>query len=212
MLDPTRSTSDKKFAALAGVPQAGSNDLAFPMWIPAKDLTATFSDTEIMTSLGSGPQPAIWSANTQHLRDFKAVRSAGISFVCTNRDVCSKLGDQHVTICDKKYRIQPYSKYSNWYYVDLQRLPDDATDGEIYDWFVDHGTPPVYISPSHTVQGLRSRSRRVHFNNKNPPLSLMIDAATPLRQVNIGGHGYAVINHRRCEFNREVPPLHPCLA
>ncbi|RLN73287.1 hypothetical protein BBJ28_00026871, partial [Nothophytophthora sp. Chile5] len=207
MLDPDRDAQDKKFAALRGVPQPVSNDLCFPMWIPARELTSTFSDTEIMTSLGSGSQPAIWSANIHHLREFKTIRNAGISFVCTDRDVCSKLGGEMVSICDKKFKIQPYSKYSHWYFVDLQRLPDDVTDSVIYDWFADHDTPPVYISPAHMVQGLRSRSRRVYFNHKTPPASLMIDATTPLRQINFEEHGYAVVNHRNRAFNRGVPPF-----
>ncbi|KAJ8574872.1 hypothetical protein ON010_g4340 [Phytophthora cinnamomi] len=170
-------------------PRTFETEVTFSMWIPAKDLTSTFTDTEIMTSLGSGPQPAILSANTLHLRDFKTVRNAGISFVCTNRDVCSKLGGQQLTICGKKFRIQPYSKYSNWYYVDLQRLPDETTDGEIYDWFAEHGTPPVYISRA------------------TAPASLMIDPTTPLRQVDFGGHGYVVVNHRIPAFNRTKPPF-----
>ncbi|RLN88992.1 hypothetical protein BBJ28_00024909 [Nothophytophthora sp. Chile5] len=86
MLDPDHDDQDKKFAALRGVPQPVSSDLCFPMWISARELTSTFSDTEIMTSLGSGSQPAIWSANIHHLREFKTIRNAGISFVCTDRD------------------------------------------------------------------------------------------------------------------------------
>ncbi|KAE8876959.1 hypothetical protein PF002_g19137 [Phytophthora fragariae] len=59
MLDPDRTAQVKTFAALAGVPQHVASEVTFSMWIPAKDLTSTFTDTEIMTSLGSGPQPAI---------------------------------------------------------------------------------------------------------------------------------------------------------
>ncbi|KAL7680673.1 hypothetical protein Plhal304r1_c064g0152261 [Plasmopara halstedii] len=40
--------------------------------IPARELTTTFSDTEIMTSLGSPAQSPLWSKSLEHLRDFKA--------------------------------------------------------------------------------------------------------------------------------------------
>ncbi|GAB9477058.1 hypothetical protein Gpo141_00014117, partial [Globisporangium polare] len=46
------------------------------MWIPAKFLTATFSDTEIMTSLGSDQQPPVWNSSVPFLRDFKCIRNA----------------------------------------------------------------------------------------------------------------------------------------
>lgn len=207
MLDPDRNADDKKAAALRGVPQLVSSELTYSMWIPARDLTATFSDTEIMTSLGSDPQPAIWSANVSHLRDFKTIRNAGISFVCTDQAVASKLGGQTLSICGRTYRVQPYSKYSSWYYVDLQRLPDEVDDGEIYDWFAAHDTPPVFICPSRTIRGLKSRSRRVYFNQKSPPKSLMLAPTTPLREIKFGDHGYAVVNHRVRAFNHGIPPF-----
>ncbi|KAE9189975.1 hypothetical protein PF002_g24896 [Phytophthora fragariae] len=175
------------------------------MWIPARDLTVSFSDTEIMTSLGSTPQSPLWSKSLEHLRDFKAVPRAGISFVCTDREVCTKLGGEAVTICGRKFTVQAYSKYSHWYYVDLQRLPDDVSDGTIYDWFAQQGTPPVFTAPVHIVGGLRSRSRRVYFNQKSAPASVMIDKRTPLRQIQFLGQGYSVVHHRRREFNRVIP-------
>lgn len=129
LLDPDRNSQDKRCAALAGVPQQVSMELCLPMWIPARDLSATFSDTEIMTSLGSTPQLPLWSQSLEHLRDFKTIRNAGISFMCTDREVCTKLGGEFVTICGRKFKVQTYSRYSHWYYVDLQRLPDDVSDG-----------------------------------------------------------------------------------
>ncbi|KAI9910665.1 hypothetical protein PsorP6_010166 [Peronosclerospora sorghi] len=89
----------------------------------------------------------------EHFRDFNTIQNDGISFNCTDRDVCMNLGVGTVTIWGRKFRIQPYSKYSHWYYVDIQRLPDDATDGIIYDWFVDHGTRSVYITSSPSLAG-----------------------------------------------------------
>ncbi|KAI9990431.1 hypothetical protein PInf_021402 [Phytophthora infestans] len=149
MLDPDRSPEDKRFAALA-----------------ARELTATFSDTEIMTSMGSTPQTTTWTSNLGHLRDFKTIRNAGISFQCDDRDICTKLGGEPVTICGRKFKVQPYSKYSHWYYVDLQRLPDDATDGLIYDWFAQKGTPPVYITPAHVVDQFTQGYSVVHHRNR----------------------------------------------
>ncbi|ETN04261.1 hypothetical protein PPTG_23662 [Phytophthora nicotianae INRA-310] len=207
LLDPDRSPEDKRFAALAGAPQQVSPELLLPMWIPARELTATFSDTEIMTSLGSTPQTLTWTSNLGHLREFKTVRNAGISFQCTDRDICTKLGGEPVTICGRKFKVQPYSKYSYWYYVDLQRLPDDATDGLIYDWFTNQGTPPVYITPAHIVGGLRSRSRRVYFNQKLPPASVMLNKRTQLRQIQFTGQGYSVVHHRNRAYNSVTPPF-----
>ncbi|KAE8988628.1 hypothetical protein PR003_g23135 [Phytophthora rubi] len=183
-LDPDRDERDKRCAALAGVPQQVSPELCFSTWIPARDLTVSFSDTEIMTSLDSTPQSPLWSKSLEHLRDFKAVPRAGISFVCTDREVCTKQGGEAVTICGRKFTVQAHSKYSHWYYVDLQRLPDDVSDGTIYDW-----------------------SRRVYFNQKSAPASVMIDKRTPLRQIQFLGHGYSVVHHRRREFNRVIPPF-----
>ncbi|KAF4138708.1 hypothetical protein GN958_ATG12103 [Phytophthora infestans] len=206
MLDPDRSPEDKRFAALAGTPQDVAPELLLPMWIPARELTATFSDTEIMTSMGSTPQTTTWTSNLGHLRDFKTIRNAGISFQCDDRDICTKLGGEPVTICGRKFKVQPYSKYSHWYYVDLQRLPDDATDGLIYDWFAQKGTPPVYITPAHVVGGLRSRSRRVYFNQKLPPESVMLNKRTPLRQIKFT-QGYSVVHHRNRAYNSIIPPF-----
>ncbi|KAI9990780.1 hypothetical protein PInf_018349 [Phytophthora infestans] len=203
MLDPDRTPADKRFAALTGC----RPELLLPMWIPARELTATFSDTEIMTSMGSTPQTTTWTSNLGHLRDFKTIRNAGISFQCDDRDICTKLGGEPVTICGRKFKVQPYSKYSHWYYVDLQRLPDDATDGLIYDWFANKGQPPVYITPAHVVGGLRSRSRRVYFNQKLPPASVMLDKRTPLRQIQFTGQGYSVVHHRNRAYNSVIPPF-----
>ncbi|KAI9910666.1 hypothetical protein PsorP6_010167 [Peronosclerospora sorghi] len=207
LLDEGRDDCDKRCAALAGVPQQVSPELCLPMWIPARDLTATFSDTEIMTSLGSTAQSPMWTKSLEHLRDFKTIRNAGISFQCTDRDICMKLGGETVSICGRKFKIQPYSKYSHWYYVDLQRLPDDATDGIIYDWFVEHGTRPVYVTPARIIGGLRSRSRRVYFNQKTPPASVMVDQRTPLRQIQFTGQGFTVVHHRISAYNQHVPPF-----
>ncbi|OWY95241.1 hypothetical protein PHMEG_00034803, partial [Phytophthora megakarya] len=207
LLDPERDALDKRCAALAGAPQQVSTELCFPMWIPARDLTVTFTDTEIMTSLGSTAQSPLWTKCLGHLRDFKTIRKAGISFLCTDREVCTKLGGESVTICGRKFKVQTYSKYSHWYYVDLQRLPDDVTDGLIYDWFAKNGTPPVYITPAHIVGGLRSRSRRVYFNQKSAPASVMVSKNKPLRQIQFLGHGYTVVHHRTRAYNQVVPPF-----
>uniref|UniRef100_A0AAV1VDP4 Uncharacterized protein n=1 Tax=Peronospora matthiolae TaxID=2874970 RepID=A0AAV1VDP4_9STRA len=55
-LHPDRDALDKRYAALAAVPQQVSTELCLPMWVPARELSATFSDTETLTSLGSATQ------------------------------------------------------------------------------------------------------------------------------------------------------------
>ncbi|KAI9922279.1 hypothetical protein PsorP6_000565 [Peronosclerospora sorghi] len=150
---------------------------------------------------------SLWTKRLEHFRDFKTIRNAGISFNCTDRDVCMKLGGRNCEYLWRKFKIQPFSKYSHWYYVDLQRLLDDATDGIIYDWFVDHGTHPVYITPAPVIGGLRSRSRRVYFNPKTPPKCVMVDPRTPLRQILFTVQGFTVIHHRINAYNQHVPPF-----
>ncbi|KAE9113929.1 hypothetical protein PF005_g17357 [Phytophthora fragariae] len=160
---------------------------------------------EIMTSLDSTPQSPPWSKSLEHLRDFKATPPAGISFMCSDHEVCTKLICEAVAICGRKFTVQAYSKYSHWYYVDLQRLPDDVSDGAIYDWFAQQGTPPVFFAPDHIVGGLRSRSHRVYFNQHSAPASVMIDKRTPLRQIKFWGQGYSVMHHRHREYNQVIP-------
>lgn len=172
-----------------------------------QELTATFKDTEIMTSLGGSTQPIKWSDSviSQRVRDFRCIRNAGIAFVCTNSDLCRDLGGLELSVCGQKFKIQPYSRFAHWYYVDLTRLPDDVTDGEIYDWFSSHGAPPVYIAPTHTVLGLQSRNRRVYFNTKTPPTCLLIGTVQkPLREIQFPS-GFCVINHRIPAYNKEIP-------
>ena len=160
-----------------------------------------------MTSLGSSTQSLLWTESLAKLRDFKTIRNTGISFICTDREVCTKLGGISVSICGRSFKVQTYSKYSHWYYVDLQRLPDDVSDGLIYDWFAHRGTPPVYITPDQVICGLRSRNRRVYFNQKSPPPSVMLGKRTPLRQIQFTGQGFAVVHHRLGAYNRTVPPF-----
>ncbi|GMF39181.1 unnamed protein product [Phytophthora fragariaefolia] len=169
-LDPETTAADKRAAALAGVPQLVDPDLLIPMWIPARDLTSSFSNTEIMTSFGSTHQDAVWNNSLSHLQAFKAVKNAGILFMCT----------------------------------DQQRLPDDVTDDIIYAWFADQGTPPVLLTPTHVVNGLRSRGRKVYFNQKSPPKSVML-TGKPLRQIKFSERVYTIVHHRVASCNRVSP-------
>ncbi|CEG40637.1 uncharacterized protein PHALS_10823 [Plasmopara halstedii] len=88
LLDPAR---DKRCAAFAGVSQQVSPGFCLLMWIPARELSATFFDTRIMTSLGSSTQSPVWLNSLEHLRAFKAIRDASISFLRTDRKVCTEL-------------------------------------------------------------------------------------------------------------------------
>ncbi|KAF1327265.1 Pollike protein, partial [Globisporangium splendens] len=205
--DEDRTAAERKAAALRGVPTPVNSDQCYPMWIPARDLTSTFSDTEIMTSLGADQKSTLWANSIVHLRDFKVIRGKGVSFTCTDREICTKLGNLQLTVCGRSFKIQPYSKYSHWYYVELQRLADDTTDSIIYDWFVAHGVPPVYITPSRTANGLQSRNRRVYFNQKDPPAVLMIGGKEPLRQIQFTASGYCVVNHRIQAYNKKTLPF-----
>lgn len=76
LLDPERDEHDKRCTALAEVPQQVFPERPLPVWIPARELTATFPDTETMTSLGSTLQSATWTTNLGNLRDSFTVRNA----------------------------------------------------------------------------------------------------------------------------------------
>ena len=80
------------------------------------------------------------------------------------------------------------------------------SDGLIYDWFAYRGTPPVYITPAQVNGGLRYRNRRVYFNQKSPPPSVILDRRTPPRQIQFTGQGFAVVHHRMSAYNRTIPP------
>uniref|UniRef100_K3WT01 Endonuclease/exonuclease/phosphatase domain-containing protein n=1 Tax=Globisporangium ultimum (strain ATCC 200006 / CBS 805.95 / DAOM BR144) TaxID=431595 RepID=K3WT01_GLOUD len=204
-LDENSTAAERKAAALRGVPTPVNSDQCYPMWIPARDLTSTFSDTEIMTSLGFDQKSTLWANSIVHLQDFKVIRGKGVSFTCTDREICTKLGNLQLPICGKAFKIQPYSKYSR--YVELQHLADDITDSIIYDWFAAHGVPPVYITPSRTANGLQSCNRRVYFNQKDPPAVVMIGGKEPLRQIQFTASDYCVVNHRIQAYNKKVPPF-----
>lgn len=90
--------------------------------------------------------------------------------------------------------------------MDLQHLPDDATDVIIYDWFANKGTPSVFITPAHTLGGLRSRSRWIFFR-KLPPASVMLSNRIPLRQIQYTGQGYTVAHQRNRAFSSVIPPF-----
>ena len=92
MLDPDRDVYDKRCAALARVPQPVSPELCLPTWIPARDLSSTFSDTEIVTSRGSSAQSLLWTESLANLRDTKKILNADFSFMYAEREVCTKLG------------------------------------------------------------------------------------------------------------------------
>ncbi|TMW62413.1 hypothetical protein Poli38472_005031 [Pythium oligandrum] len=198
----------RREAALRGVPTPVADDLRYNMWIPASVLTATFKDTEILTSLGQSSQPSVWMDNcvNGNIRDFKCIKNAGISFVCTDRFICQKLGGTELSICGKKFKVQTYSRYTHWYYVDLTRLPDETSDGEIYDWFAEQGAPPVYITPTNSIRGLHSRSRRVYFPTKTTPACFILPGEKPLRQIGFRA-GFCVVNHRIRAYNQSKPPF-----
>ncbi|GAB9476365.1 hypothetical protein Gpo141_00013431, partial [Globisporangium polare] len=82
-----------------------------------------------------------------------------------------------------------------------------VTDELIYDWFLAHGTPPVYITPAQVMNSLQSRSRRVYFTQKAPPASLMINPKTPIREIEFSASGFALVHHRNRAFNKEMPPF-----
>ncbi|KAL7694501.1 hypothetical protein Plhal304r1_c001g0000911 [Plasmopara halstedii] len=98
--------------------------------------------------------------------------------------MCTKLDNRSLSICGKTFNSSSYSKYSHWYYVELQRLADDVTDSIIYDWFLAHNAPLVFITPAQTANGLQSRNIRVYFNRKSPPsAAIIIEGKEPLRQI-----------------------------
>ncbi|OQR80967.1 hypothetical protein ACHHYP_16893 [Achlya hypogyna] len=58
--DATLSANDRCLAALHGLLTPIDATNAFPMLIPAKCATATFSEMELLDALCSSAQPALW--------------------------------------------------------------------------------------------------------------------------------------------------------
>ncbi|KAL7694500.1 hypothetical protein Plhal304r1_c001g0000901 [Plasmopara halstedii] len=54
--DEDRTINERKAAALRGVPTPVNSDQCYPMWNPARELTFTFSDTEIMRKMIRSPR------------------------------------------------------------------------------------------------------------------------------------------------------------
>jgi len=169
--DPNFSPEDKRFAALRGLPTPVASDEMFSMFIPAKCASATFTDNELFDSLSNSDQPALWISAKPQLRDFKKIKNNGIRFLCTDRDLCARLGGLTLTLCGKPHKIRSYSQFAHLYWVELSYIPDLVSDGDIYDYFAARDAPPYLIQASYDKNSLVSRHRTVHFNATRPPIA-----------------------------------------
>ncbi|OWZ10375.1 hypothetical protein PHMEG_00016781 [Phytophthora megakarya] len=180
------------------------------MWIPASRLTREHGQAEIMASLAAASQPAIWTAQLQHLRDFQCYAGHGISFVCVSEEAQALLGNTQLMVCGSLVTIRKYSKYDKLYYVDLRRLPLSASDPVIYDYFVALGERPVMITPTQVHGQINSRDRTVYFNRTECPPVLKISDREAVREIYFDPDNQdekpCFVQHRTARFNRTTPP------
>ena len=86
LLEPDFDVCDKRCAALAGVPQQFLPKLCLPMW---------YLPVIFRTRFRHGNHDVSWLVDSTPFvegepSDFKTIRNAGISFMCTDREVCTK--------------------------------------------------------------------------------------------------------------------------
>ncbi|KAK1946225.1 hypothetical protein P3T76_001778 [Phytophthora citrophthora] len=180
------------------------------MWIPASRLTREHSQAEIMASLEAAHQPAIWTAQLQHLRDFPWYAGHGIYFVCVSEEAQGLLDNTQLQVCGSLVTIRKYSKYDKLYYVVLHRLPPTASDLVIYDYFVALGERPVLITSTQVHGQINSRDRTVFFNHTDCPAVLKITDREAVREIYFNPDNQdekpCFVQHRTARYNRITPP------
>ncbi|KAL7683492.1 hypothetical protein Plhal304r1_c041g0119501 [Plasmopara halstedii] len=157
--DPTASEEERCQKALAPLPPPVDAKNCTRMWIPAARLTAERNIDELCVSLKADYQPKLWRKYL-HLgcvRDFVRVPHQGIGFVCTSEEALRCLGGVTLKVCDTLVTIRKYLLFDKLYFVDLQRLPFNIPDRDIYNWFVDRDARPVLITATHDHGMLNGR-------------------------------------------------------
>ncbi|ETI40434.1 hypothetical protein L914_13616 [Phytophthora nicotianae] len=179
------------------------------MWIPAARLTAERNVDELGASLNASHQPELWRKYLLkgNIRDFVRIPHQGIGFVCTSDEAVRCLGGVTLRVCDTNVTIRKYSRFDKLYFVDLQRLPFNVPDKDIYDWFVARQARPVLITATHDYGMLKSKARTVYFNSVACPPGLFEPSGEPLREIFfVQDEKPCFVQHRFHKFNRTRPP------
>jgi hypothetical protein len=204
--DPESTNEDKNRARLTFAPQAVSLDNLYKMWIPAPELTTTFNEAEILQSIGSDKQPLLWTNNKINFRDFTVIKGAGIRFFCSSQKACVEISKISLNICGKSFKIANFSKFNKLYYIDLHKIPENVSDQEILNFFVDTlKTPVLSISPKYGNGSIPSSARRLTFTTYQIPKNIYPDGV-PLREVFLNSKYPTFIQHRNNDFNQVIPP------
>ncbi|KAF4135668.1 hypothetical protein GN958_ATG15140 [Phytophthora infestans] len=207
--DPNASEEERCQKALATLPTEVDAKNCTRMWIPAARLTAERNIDELCVSLKADYQPEIWRKYLHQgcVRDFVRIPHQGIGFVCTSEEALRCLGGVTLKVCDTLVTIRKYSLFDKLYYVDLQRLPFNVSDRDIYNWFVSRGARPVLITATHDHGMLKSRARTVYFNSVACPQGLFEPNGEPLREVFFDpADKPCFVQHRMFKYNRVRPP------
>ncbi|RQM29192.1 hypothetical protein B5M09_010620 [Aphanomyces astaci] len=201
----TGDPSDLRSRALLRCPTKSAEN--HTMWIPAMKLSLTLPLASILQSLGSSSMPAIWTNNSDQLRNFTVVRGQGIRFDCIDASTCAKLSNLQLTICDEVHKVSSFSRHGTKYFVEISRLDPDVSDEMIFDHFFAMGCQPLDVRPAVNVGSMTSRNRVVHFNYAKIPPMLLDTAGKSVREVWFGQEELlAILNHRDRKYNKHLPP------
>ena len=135
------------------------------MWNPCPHAIKRKHLAEVLDELAKDNQPHLWkdARLARLLQVFKLTSNAGIRFTCTAYDTASKLWLSLMRLVRKPKSHNFFSKYGSRCFVDLVRLPREATDHVIFDWFAVYGAPLTCVLPTFVRTGLPSREPTVYF-------------------------------------------------
>ncbi|KAL0583074.1 hypothetical protein ABG067_006988 [Albugo candida] len=174
------------------------------MFIPAPRLTTAFRLDEILLSLHLEAQTATWTMALDSLCDFVSIKNRGIMSHCLDRTVAQKLGGTAVQCMGKQFVVQPYRRFGDWYFVELNKVPMGLPNDPITS-FHPLGIPFV-VTPSTKPGLIESSDRVVWFRSKIAPKGLFTDTQQPLREIYFAGLPDPVYVHHKHRAHNQVTP------
>ncbi|KAF4046648.1 hypothetical protein GN244_ATG01039 [Phytophthora infestans] len=116
----------------------------------------------IMTAITKEPQTATWSAALSSLCSFIRMPGRGIRSTYAFRSVDAKLVGSAARIFGTDFTVKIASAFDRMFYVDLNNVPPDLDDGDMYDFISKIELIPL-ITPAFPVEALMSGDRMMRF-------------------------------------------------